>query len=196
MDVKLVVVGGETKTTEVQLKLPTVVGRGKEASLTLPHPLVSRRHTEIYEEDGKLFVRDLGSLNGTFVNNERIEDASELPAGNLLTIGTVTFRAVYNGIDTAPATLKKTTAGKLTGGGTVVATKSATVQIDGDDSQFGSPGPTSDTASEEIEFADLDIGGDETESIDDQRPSPAVSSDSTVTEEDDEDLSSFLSGLD
>ena len=129
MDVKLVVVGGETKTTEVKLKLPTVVGRGKEVSLTLPHPLVSRRHTEIYEKDGKLFVRDLGSLNGTFVNNERIEDASELPAGHLLTIGTVTFRAVYNGVDTAPVTPKKTTAGKLTGVGTVVATKSATVQI-------------------------------------------------------------------
>jgi pSer/pThr/pTyr-binding forkhead associated (FHA) protein len=39
-------------------------------------------------------VRDLGSLNGTFVNNERITE-SPLAAGELLTVGTVTFRAVY-----------------------------------------------------------------------------------------------------
>ena len=39
-------------------------------------------------------VRDLGSLNGTFVNNERITE-SALGPGELLTVGTVTFRAVY-----------------------------------------------------------------------------------------------------
>ena len=45
LNAKLMVVGGEAKQTEVQLRLPTVIGRGREASLTLPHPLVSRRHT-------------------------------------------------------------------------------------------------------------------------------------------------------
>lgn len=103
MKAKLVVVGGDAKAAEVKLKLPTTIGRGREVTLTLPHPLVSRHHCEIFESDGKLYVRDLGSLNGTFVNNERIEGEVELPPGELLTVGTVTFRAVYEGDATASA---------------------------------------------------------------------------------------------
>lgn len=92
---KLVVVGGDAKSGEVNLKLPTVIGRGKEAGLTVPHALVSRRHSEIFERDGKLVVRDLGSLNGTFINNTRIEDEKVLEPNQLLTLGNITFRAVY-----------------------------------------------------------------------------------------------------
>lgn len=94
MKAKLVVVGGDAKAAEVSLRLPTVIGRGRDVSLTLPHPLVSRRHCEIFESGGQLFVRDLGSLNGTFVGNDRVTE-SPLPPGELLTVGTVTFRAVY-----------------------------------------------------------------------------------------------------
>lgn len=92
---KLVVVGGDAKAKEVSLKLPTVIGRGKEVTLTLPHALVSRKHSEIFEKDGWLFVKDLGSLNGTYVNNRRIKEAQKLPPDHLLTLGNVTFRAVY-----------------------------------------------------------------------------------------------------
>ncbi len=93
---KLVVVGGDAKAKEVFLKLPTIIGRGKDVTLTLPHALVSRRHTEVFERDGWLFVRDLKSLNGTYVNNRRIKDAQKLPPNHLLTLGNVTFRAVYD----------------------------------------------------------------------------------------------------
>ena len=41
---KLVVVGGDAKAAEVSLNLPTTIGRGRVANLTLPHPLVSRNH--------------------------------------------------------------------------------------------------------------------------------------------------------
>lgn len=95
LDAKLVVVGGDAKSAEVRLKLPTIIGRGKEAGLTVPHGLVSRQHTEIIERDGRLFVRDLGSLNGTFVNNHRIEDEQPLDPNQLLTLGNITFRAIY-----------------------------------------------------------------------------------------------------
>jgi pSer/pThr/pTyr-binding forkhead associated (FHA) protein len=94
MDAKLVVVAGDTKTTEVKLRLPAILGRGREATLTVPHPLISRQHCEIFERDGFLVVRDLGSLNGTFIGEERVSEAV-LHDGELLTIGTVTFRAVY-----------------------------------------------------------------------------------------------------
>ena len=92
---KLIVVGGDSKVAEINLKLPCTIGRGKGATLTLPHPLISRQHCEVFEAEGKLMVRDLGSLNGTFIGSERISEA-ELPHGELLTIGTVTFRAAYD----------------------------------------------------------------------------------------------------
>src|SRR5262245_30881556 len=94
LNAKLVVVGGELKTSEIKLRLPATIGRGKGVSITLAHPLVSRKHCELSESGGQLVVRDLCSLNGTFVNNERVSE-SPLKPGELLTIGTVTFRAVY-----------------------------------------------------------------------------------------------------
>ncbi len=94
LDVKLVVVGGDVKTTELCLRLPASIGRGRGQSVVLPHPLVSRQHCELFEADGLLMVRDLGSLNGTFINNQKVTE-SPLPPGELLTVGTVTFRAVY-----------------------------------------------------------------------------------------------------
>ena len=108
LNAKLAVVGGDVKTTEIALRLPATIGRGKGQSIILPHPLVSRQHCELFEADGVLMVRDLGSLNGTFVNNEKITEAP-LPPGDLLTVGTVTFRAVYEA-EAAPAssdTLRK-----------------------------------------------------------------------------------------
>jgi pSer/pThr/pTyr-binding forkhead associated (FHA) protein len=90
----LIVVGGDVKTTEIKLRLPAIVGRGKGSTITLLQPLVSRQHCELYEAGGRLWVRDLGSLNGTYVNNEKVTE-SELPPNELLTVGTVTFRAVY-----------------------------------------------------------------------------------------------------
>ena len=95
MEAKLIVVAGEAKEGEYKLRLPTVVGRSRTTDLTLGHPLVSRQHCELYEADGVLMVRDLGSLNGTFVGETRITGEVSLEPGSLLTIGAVTFKAEY-----------------------------------------------------------------------------------------------------
>ena len=95
MKAKLIIVGADIKPGEYKLKLPAVLGRGKEASLKLVHALVSRQHCEIFETEGQLMVRDLGSLNGTFVAGQRIAEAVPLLPGELLTVGSVTFRADY-----------------------------------------------------------------------------------------------------
>lgn len=108
MKAKLVVVGGNTSKRVVDLKLPTVVGRSREADLTVAHPSISRRHCEIFEHDGLLLVRDMGSLNGTTIDGRRIEQAPLLPNGQFC-IGPVTFQVkyVYEGeldLDAIPVT--------------------------------------------------------------------------------------------
>jgi hypothetical protein len=94
MQAKLLVSAGKATTSEIVLKLPAVVGRAKEAGVRIVHPSVSRRHCEIYELDGALVIRDLGSTNGTYLGTERVEEAVVKP-GDELTIGPLTFRAAY-----------------------------------------------------------------------------------------------------
>jgi predicted component of type VI protein secretion system len=89
------VVGGEAVAAEYALSLPAVIGRSRSASIKVPQALVSRRHCELYEEQGHLVVRDLGSLNGTFIGSDRISQDTVLPPGGLLTIGSITFKAEY-----------------------------------------------------------------------------------------------------
>ena len=98
MDIKLIVVKGASKPGEVSVDLPTVIGRSNDVDLPLRHALISRQHCELSEEDGVVVVRDLGSLNGTFVDDERITEA-ELRPGDLLTVGSVTFRIDYESSD-------------------------------------------------------------------------------------------------
>ncbi len=95
MEAKLVVLApAEIVNTEFNLQLPVTIGRGRDAKIKLVHGQISRLHCELYEDNGKLKARDLGSLNGTFVDGERISDETLKPGG-LLNIGSVTFRAVY-----------------------------------------------------------------------------------------------------
>ncbi len=94
MDARLVVVEGKASRRVVQLKLPTIIGRSREADVKVGHASVSRIHCEIYELDGALVVRDAGSLNGTFIDSVRITE-SVLKPGDRLTVGPLTFVAEY-----------------------------------------------------------------------------------------------------
>jgi predicted component of type VI protein secretion system len=95
VEARLVVVGGDTER-QYELHLPTVIGRSRRTDLRLGHPLVSRQHCEVFESNGLLMVRDLGSLNGTYVGDTRIaQQAMPVKPGELLTVGPVTFRAEY-----------------------------------------------------------------------------------------------------
>lgn len=94
MEAKLIVVRGKANKGEVALSLPSTIGRSRDCDLTVAHPMVSRNHCEIFESDGKLMVRDLGSLNGTFVDGERVTEA-EIPPKAEITVGPLTFRAEY-----------------------------------------------------------------------------------------------------
>jgi predicted component of type VI protein secretion system len=95
MEVKLIVVEGDTVADEVPVTLPAVIGRGRNAGVTLRHPLISREHCELFELEGRVHVRDKNSLNGTYVDHNNIDEAV-VPTGSLLTVGGFTFRVDYN----------------------------------------------------------------------------------------------------
>lgn len=73
---------------------PFVIGRRDDASLTIPCPTVSGQHAEMIVHDNQLFVRDLESRNGTYVNGERIEGSFRLGAGDLVQFARAIFRIV------------------------------------------------------------------------------------------------------
>jgi pSer/pThr/pTyr-binding forkhead associated (FHA) protein len=53
----------------------TVAGRSTDADIFLDDVTVSRRHAEFLRSGDQFVVRDVGSLNGTYVNRERVEEA-------------------------------------------------------------------------------------------------------------------------
>jgi EAL domain-containing protein (putative c-di-GMP-specific phosphodiesterase class I) len=71
---------------------PFIIGRLPGSSLCLPAPNISKQHAEIVMQRGRLGVRDLGSTNGTFVNEERVVDLRPLHEGDLLQFATEAFR--------------------------------------------------------------------------------------------------------
>lgn len=67
---------------------PLVIGRGRDVQLVLSDPEVSRRHARLETQNGTVFLRDLGSSNGTFLNGRRLTSAIELREGDEVDVGT------------------------------------------------------------------------------------------------------------
>ncbi len=61
----------------------TLVGRREDCDLRLDHKSVSKMHCVLVKTDGMLFLRDLGSTNGTRVNGMRVRRAALLPDDQL-----------------------------------------------------------------------------------------------------------------
>jgi pSer/pThr/pTyr-binding forkhead associated (FHA) protein len=68
-------------------------GRHPESDIFLDDVTVSRRHAEIVRQADDYIVRDVGSLNGTYVNRERIDNEAPLNTGDELQIGR--FKLVF-----------------------------------------------------------------------------------------------------
>jgi DNA-binding NarL/FixJ family response regulator len=63
------------------------VGRSKQSDLTLDDPLVSRLHAIFMRRGDVVLLEDLGSHNGTYVNNERLHQLRQLHHGDQIAIG-------------------------------------------------------------------------------------------------------------
>ena len=87
--------GGPDDGKELAVRaLPMTIGRSDEVDLTLVDRWVSRRHCEIYEQDGDLALRDLGSRHGTLINGQTVRQAVIKP-GDKISLGLTTLIAHY-----------------------------------------------------------------------------------------------------
>ena len=81
--------------TSWTLHLPATIGRSPEHEVSINHESISRTHCRLsLGGDGALTVRDLGSTNGTYVDDNKVE-RSVLKPGAMLQLGAISFRVEY-----------------------------------------------------------------------------------------------------
>ena len=98
MIVRFVVVEPESKKGSHTVRLPLLVGRTREAKFRIQHERVSRRHCQFTVEDGVVFVRDLGSTNGTHLEGTvvPVDHPLRVPPGALIRVGSIGFLVEYD----------------------------------------------------------------------------------------------------
>ena len=95
--VRVRLVSQDTAVPDVEFTLlgaTVVIGRAQGADVRIEKDCISRNHCEITSINGTLWVRDLGSTNGLFVNGFH-ETQSHLMPGDRLTLGEASFRVEY-----------------------------------------------------------------------------------------------------
>ncbi|MGL6225384.1 MAG: FHA domain-containing protein [Thermoguttaceae bacterium] len=106
MDVQLsIFIQGQLRATRT-ISPPCVIGRSRQADLTIGHPAVSRKHCELFVKKGELMIRDVGSLNGTFAKGKPISGEMMIPSGDSFQIGEMVFVVIYQKVQTNRDTSK------------------------------------------------------------------------------------------
>jgi pSer/pThr/pTyr-binding forkhead associated (FHA) protein len=108
MNLSLVVVQGKSEAREIPIRLSQfIIGRDPECQLRPASPLVSKRHCAILVREGKAYIRDFDSTNGTLVNAEPIKGETEIKNGDALKVGPLNFKVKISdpaGAATSPET--------------------------------------------------------------------------------------------
>jgi predicted component of type VI protein secretion system len=78
----------------VEIESAVTLGRSPECDLSLQDTYLSSRHARFSNEDGELTIEDLGSTNGTYVNQEIVEGRYALERGDIVQLGGVLFEVV------------------------------------------------------------------------------------------------------
>lgn len=83
----LITASGKRKPSRWELDKEVIVGRGGNCDIPIGDEFASNLHAKIYEAEGRFYVEDLGSTNGTYVNGRRITYPTELRGGDQIKIG-------------------------------------------------------------------------------------------------------------
>ncbi|MFO0808312.1 MAG: FHA domain-containing protein [Gemmataceae bacterium] len=149
MKLNLVVASGVHEGKAIPINVPQfVIGRDPQCQLRPASPSISKRHCAITVRGQQVFIRDFGSTNGTFVNDQLIQDEVELKHDDRLKVGPLDFKV---GLEVTTVSAPKPAAA-LAATGTAspaVAKKPAPAPVaQGDDTVTldapPSAGPTSD----------------------------------------------------
>jgi predicted component of type VI protein secretion system len=164
---------------------PLLIGRGTEADIRIPLDEISRTHCEVSRAGGKVIVKDLSSRNGTFVNDQKIAQAT-LKGGDHLRAGSVVFTVQIDGVPkeigpvsampTAPAAgsagkpSAPTAAGKPSAGPAARPTPAKAPPADEDDEESFDIDGLEELGSDDLSDVDIDdlveADSDEIEEID------------------------------
>jgi pSer/pThr/pTyr-binding forkhead associated (FHA) protein len=79
------------KTGTVPLNGTIQIGRADACHIRLDDTYISQFHARIFPRDGAWYVEDLGSTNGTYLNQRKLTGASEVRAGDTLRMGKTTM---------------------------------------------------------------------------------------------------------
>lgn len=107
-DFVIKIIGGAMKGTEIPLKSQTqTIGRSNEADIVFHDNLVSRVHCRLSWEEGKWFLEDLESTNGTWMVGQRVAGKALIPPKTPVRIGNTLFELfnIYSGEDTVSVSL-------------------------------------------------------------------------------------------
>jgi len=81
--------GGKARTLKLSGTMD--VGRGDGCAIRLQDTYVSQVHARLYGREGAWYVEDLGSTNGTFLNDRRVQAAVEVHHGDIVRLGKTTL---------------------------------------------------------------------------------------------------------
>jgi hypothetical protein len=82
---------GHTPGMEYEVGTGAVLGRGDQAEIRLDDPFASSRHAQLVRQGGVVVVEDLGSTNGTYLNEELLSGPQPLHVGDRVRIGDSEF---------------------------------------------------------------------------------------------------------
>ena len=88
---KIHAITGDLTGQEISIDRDMVVGRHQAADIVLQAAEISRKHAAFLLKDGALWVQDLGSSNGTFVNDVQIEQATLLKQDDIVQFASLKF---------------------------------------------------------------------------------------------------------
>jgi hypothetical protein len=99
MNIRLKIRKGTRAGEEFNIPAPRcLIGRGRDCHLQPKSEAISRHHCVVLIHDGRVFIQDLESRNGTFVNGQLVKQVCELHAGDVLTIGPLSFEVRLEGV--------------------------------------------------------------------------------------------------